>query len=146
MADEEAADDHTILTNDELGQAVADAASRGNALGQELGNTLGRELGEKIVSVVSEAVSKPVSKAVSNAVVDLCINVKQLAKENAWLKEKLQGKTYGPFLQRECAICLEPLYKKKVSYFPCNHHFHFSCGDMWLRRETWCPICRNTTG
>ena len=139
MADEEAADDHTILTNDELGQAVADAASRGNALGQELGNTLGRELGEKIASVVSEAVSK--------AVVDLCINVKQLAKENAWLKEKLQGKTYGPFLQRECAICLEPLYKKKVSYFPCNiTSISHVAGDMWLRRETCCPICRNTTG
>lgn len=41
-------------------------------------------------------------------------------------------------------ICLSE-YKEKelLRIIPyCGHSFHLSCIDMWLRKQTTCPVCR----
>ncbi|MBA0606519.1 hypothetical protein Godav_018971 [Gossypium davidsonii] len=45
----------------------------------------------------------------------------------------------------ECVICLEDFEDDELCrVFPvCEHVFHFSCIDNWLRKHLTCPICRN---
>ncbi|KAG5037063.1 hypothetical protein AAZX31_07G075300 [Glycine max] len=44
----------------------------------------------------------------------------------------------------QCVICLAE-YKEKelLRIIPkCGHTFHLSCIDMWLRKQSTCPVCR----
>ncbi|KAL9303897.1 hypothetical protein ACSQ67_021160 [Phaseolus vulgaris] len=44
----------------------------------------------------------------------------------------------------QCVICLAE-YKEKelLRIIPkCGHTFHLSCIDMWLRKQSTCPMCR----
>ncbi|KAB2095790.1 hypothetical protein ERO13_A01G064160v2 [Gossypium hirsutum] len=45
----------------------------------------------------------------------------------------------------ECVICLEDVEDDELCrVFPvCEHVFHCSCIDNWLRNHLTCPICRN---
>lgn len=45
-----------------------------------------------------------------------------------------------------CTICLaEYLPKETLRSIPeCNHYFHATCIDEWLRMNSTCPLCRNT--
>lgn len=44
-----------------------------------------------------------------------------------------------------CSICLgEYQPKETIRTIPeCNHYFHASCVDKWLRKNPTCPLCRN---
>ena len=44
----------------------------------------------------------------------------------------------------DCPICLESYCpKNSVKTLPCNHKYHSSCIDAWLKRkDTTCPMCR----
>ncbi|KAG2568157.1 putative RING-H2 finger protein ATL62 [Panicum virgatum] len=44
----------------------------------------------------------------------------------------------------QCSICLSE-YKEKdiLRIIPtCHHNFHLACLDLWLQKQTTCPICR----
>jgi hypothetical protein len=43
-------------------------------------------------------------------------------------------------------ICLGDYKEKEVlRIIPyCGHTFHLSCIDMWLRKQSTCPVCRLT--
>eukprot|EP00245_Coleochaete_scutata_P002013 TRINITY_DN1256_c0_g2_i1.p1 TRINITY_DN1256_c0_g2~~TRINITY_DN1256_c0_g2_i1.p1 ORF type:complete len:423 (+),score=58.68 TRINITY_DN1256_c0_g2_i1:410-1678(+) len=43
----------------------------------------------------------------------------------------------------ECCICLS-IYDDgaELRELPCNHHFHLSCIDKWLRINAICPLCK----
>ncbi|KAE8725977.1 E3 ubiquitin-protein ligase RING1 [Hibiscus syriacus] len=44
----------------------------------------------------------------------------------------------------ECSVCLNEFQEdERVRLLPkCNHAFHISCIDTWLRAHTNCPLCR----
>ncbi|KAM7277637.1 hypothetical protein ACFE04_004771 [Oxalis oulophora] len=46
----------------------------------------------------------------------------------------------------ECAVCLNEFQEnEKLRKIPnCNHSFHIDCIDVWLQRNSNCPICRNS--
>lgn len=45
--------------------------------------------------------------------------------------------------QTQCMVCLCDFSNgEEVRRLPCNHTFHASCIDEWLRRCTDCPICK----
>eukprot|EP00927_Polykrikos_kofoidii_P054679 TRINITY_DN49067_c0_g1_i1.p1 TRINITY_DN49067_c0_g1~~TRINITY_DN49067_c0_g1_i1.p1 ORF type:complete len:478 (-),score=85.76 TRINITY_DN49067_c0_g1_i1:116-1549(-) len=45
--------------------------------------------------------------------------------------------------QTQCMVCLSDFVQgEEVRNLPCNHVFHASCIDEWLRRCTDCPICK----
>jgi len=50
--------------------------------------------------------------------------------------------------QEGCIICLQNLeFGEEVAQLPCQHRFHFSCLDTWMRscsRAPWCPLRCNT--
>lgn len=43
-----------------------------------------------------------------------------------------------------CSICLGEYQDKEVlRIMPnCGHNFHLSCIDVWLRKQSTCPVCR----
>lgn len=43
-----------------------------------------------------------------------------------------------------CSICLGEYKEKEVlRVMPsCHHNFHLVCIDVWLQKQTTCPICR----
>lgn len=43
-----------------------------------------------------------------------------------------------------CAICLGEYQEKEVLRImpKCGHSFHLSCIDVWLRKQSTCPVCR----
>ncbi|KQK00756.1 putative RING-H2 finger protein ATL69 [Brachypodium distachyon] len=44
----------------------------------------------------------------------------------------------------QCSICLGEYNEREVLRImpTCRHNFHLSCIDMWLQKQTTCPICR----
>ncbi|XVF79972.1 hypothetical protein PTKIN_Ptkin15bG0033100 [Pterospermum kingtungense] len=44
----------------------------------------------------------------------------------------------------QCSICLGEYQEKEVLRImpKCGHNFHLSCIDMWLRKQSTCPVCR----
>ncbi|KAJ6686181.1 hypothetical protein OIU79_016056 [Salix purpurea] len=44
----------------------------------------------------------------------------------------------------QCSICLEEYQEKEeLRIMPgCGHNFHLSCIDVWLRKQSTCPVCR----
>ncbi|CAI8607319.1 unnamed protein product [Vicia faba] len=46
----------------------------------------------------------------------------------------------------QCVICLGEYKEKEVlRIIPyCGHTFHLSCIDIWLRKQSTCPVCRLT--
>lgn len=45
-----------------------------------------------------------------------------------------------------CAICLDTFTNEhEIVILPCkNHSFHDKCIEMWLKRNSICPVCRFT--
>ncbi|KAL5750093.1 hypothetical protein ACOSP7_024696 [Xanthoceras sorbifolium] len=45
-----------------------------------------------------------------------------------------------------CSICLCEYQPKEIlrTILECNHYFHITCIDEWLRLNATCPVCRNT--
>ncbi|MCL7033448.1 hypothetical protein MKW94_025830, partial [Papaver nudicaule] len=44
----------------------------------------------------------------------------------------------------QCSICLGDYEEKEIlRVMPkCNHDFHLSCIDVWLEKQSTCPVCR----
>lgn len=47
-----------------------------------------------------------------------------------------------------CAVCLDDLGKGggELRQLVCTHKFHAHCIAMWLRRSSFCPLCRQDSG
>ncbi|CAN0439219.1 unnamed protein product, partial [Discosporangium mesarthrocarpum] len=42
-----------------------------------------------------------------------------------------------------CAICLCDMKEgEQMRVLPCNHFYHASCVDVWLRQNMNCPVCK----
>ncbi|XP_021280539.1 RING-H2 finger protein ATL39-like [Herrania umbratica] len=44
----------------------------------------------------------------------------------------------------QCSICLGDYQEKELLRImpKCGHNFHLSCIDIWLRKQSTCPVCR----
>ncbi|XP_062222457.1 RING-H2 finger protein ATL2-like [Phragmites australis] len=44
----------------------------------------------------------------------------------------------------QCSICLGEYKEKEILRImpTCQHNFHLECIDVWLQKQTTCPICR----
>ncbi|CAL5400040.1 unnamed protein product [Camellia sinensis] len=43
----------------------------------------------------------------------------------------------------ECCICLTPYEDgAQLHALPCNHHFHLTCIEKWLKMNATCPLCK----
>ncbi|GKU88270.1 hypothetical protein SLEP1_g2554 [Rubroshorea leprosula] len=52
--------------------------------------------------------------------------------------------TFSSLEDALCSICLgEYQEKEELRIMPkCGHNFHLACIDVWLRKQTTCPVCR----
>lgn len=48
------------------------------------------------------------------------------------------------FCFNRCSICLGEYEEKEILRImpSCHHNFHLACIDVWLQKQTTCPICR----
>lgn len=48
------------------------------------------------------------------------------------------------FCLYRCSLCLGDYQEKQVLRImpKCGHNFHLSCIDLWLRKQSTCPVCR----
>ncbi|CAN7121127.1 unnamed protein product [Brassica rapa subsp. narinosa] len=45
----------------------------------------------------------------------------------------------------KCSICQEEYVDgDEVGTMPCEHMYHVSCVQRWLRMKNWCPICKTS--
>ncbi|CAN6805731.1 unnamed protein product [Brassica oleracea] len=45
----------------------------------------------------------------------------------------------------KCSICQEEYVDgDEVGTMPCEHMYHVSCVQQWLRMKNWCPICKTS--
>jgi len=48
-----------------------------------------------------------------------------------------------PFLQDDCSICIGPMPEgDTLVQLQCGHFFHKDCLAPWLKRSTYCPVCK----
>lgn len=57
---------------------------------------------------------------------------------------KFDREAFASMDDAQCTICLGEYQEKEVLRImpKCGHSFHLSCIDLWLRKQSTCPVCR----
>ncbi|OAY62360.1 RING-H2 finger protein ATL7 [Manihot esculenta] len=57
---------------------------------------------------------------------------------------KFSREAFSSVEDAQCSICLGEYQEKEVLRImpKCGHNFHLSCIDVWLRKQSTCPVCR----
>ncbi|OMP00526.1 Zinc finger, RING-type [Corchorus olitorius] len=57
---------------------------------------------------------------------------------------KFNREAFSSIEDAQCSICLGEYQEKEVLRImpKCGHNFHLSCIDIWLRKQSTCPVCR----
>lgn len=57
---------------------------------------------------------------------------------------KFDQEAFSSIEDTQCSICLGEYQEKEVLRImpKCGHNFHLSCIDVWLRKQSTCPVCR----
>lgn len=57
---------------------------------------------------------------------------------------KFNHEAFSSMEDAQCTICLGEYQEKEVLRImpQCGHNFHLSCIDVWLRKQSTCPVCR----
>ncbi|KAH1073655.1 hypothetical protein J1N35_025983 [Gossypium stocksii] len=57
---------------------------------------------------------------------------------------RFNTETFTSIEDTQCSICLGDYQEKQVQRImpKCGHNFHLSCIDLWLRKQSTCPVCR----
>lgn len=57
---------------------------------------------------------------------------------------KFNREAFSSIEDAQCSICLGEYQEKEVLRImpKCGHNFHLSCIDVWLRKQSTCPVCR----
>ncbi|XP_011091479.1 RING-H2 finger protein ATL39 [Sesamum indicum] len=57
---------------------------------------------------------------------------------------KFSREAFSSMEDAQCTICLAEYQEKEVLRImpKCGHSFHLSCIDVWLRKQSTCPVCR----
>ncbi|KAJ7962303.1 RING-H2 finger protein [Quillaja saponaria] len=57
---------------------------------------------------------------------------------------KFNHEAFSSIEDAQCVICLSEYQEKEVLRImpKCGHNFHLTCIDIWLRKQSTCPVCR----
>lgn len=57
---------------------------------------------------------------------------------------KFHRDAFSAMEDAQCTICLGEYQEKEILRImpKCGHNFHLSCIDIWLRKQSTCPVCR----
>ncbi|KAG6402704.1 hypothetical protein SASPL_134910 [Salvia splendens] len=57
---------------------------------------------------------------------------------------KFNREAFSSMENTQCSICLSEYQEKEVLRImpKCGHSFHLCCIDVWLRKQSTCPVCR----
>lgn len=65
-------------------------------------------------------------------------NLKQFDLNEVFCKKNENGYE-NPY----CCICINYIMlKQKTLMLPCGHMLHWKCGQLWLKKNNTCPLCR----
>lgn len=57
---------------------------------------------------------------------------------------KFNQEAFSSIEDTQCVICLADYKEREILRImpKCGHTFHLSCIDIWLRKQSTCPVCR----
>ncbi|KAB2052302.1 hypothetical protein ERO13_A12G103600v2 [Gossypium hirsutum] len=57
---------------------------------------------------------------------------------------RFNSETFTSIEDTQCSIYLGDYQEKQVLRImpKCGHNFHLSCIDLWIRKQSTCPVCR----
>ncbi|KAI3444617.1 hypothetical protein Pfo_001282 [Paulownia fortunei] len=57
---------------------------------------------------------------------------------------KFNREAFSSMEDAQCTICLAEYQEKEMLRImpKCGHSFHLSCIDIWLKKQSTCPVCR----
>ncbi|XP_058739882.1 RING-H2 finger protein ATL5-like [Vicia villosa] len=57
---------------------------------------------------------------------------------------KFNQEAFGCIEDTQCVICLADYKEREILRImpKCGHTFHLCCIDIWLRKQSTCPVCR----
>ncbi|CAN8299094.1 unnamed protein product [Cochlearia groenlandica] len=88
---------------------------------------LGDKMGTVITGLSEEALSRSLKKSIFQETNET--GVKSLNKDD----------------DIKCSICQEEyVYGDEVGSMTCEHMYHVSCVEQWLRMKNWCAICKTS--
>lgn len=65
-------------------------------------------------------------------------NLKKFELTEVYCKKNENGYEYP-----NCCICINDIaLKQKAVLLPCGHILHWKCGQIWLKKNNTCPLCR----
>ncbi|KAG2300626.1 hypothetical protein Bca52824_037098 [Brassica carinata] len=89
---------------------------------------LGDEMGTVSTALSEEALSRSLKKSIYYQVADETGAISQDKDDDI-----------------KCSICQEEYVDgDEVGSMPCEHMYHVSCVEQWLRMKNWCPICKTS--
>jgi hypothetical protein len=45
--------------------------------------------------------------------------------------------------EEKCSVCLSEFEdKEEIKILPCKHLYHPECIDIWLKKNSTCPVCK----
>lgn len=66
-------------------------------------------------------------------------NLKKFDLNETYCKKNEKGEIEFP----NCCICISDIvFKQKAVLLPCGHILHWKCGQLWLKKNNTCPLCR----
>ena len=66
-------------------------------------------------------------------------NLKKFDLNETYCKKNEKGGIEFP----NCCICISDIvFKQKAVLLPCGHILHWKCGELWLKKNNTCPLCR----
>jgi hypothetical protein len=65
-------------------------------------------------------------------------NLKKFDLSEIYCKKTEKGYEYP-----NCCICINDIaLKQRAVLLPCGHLLHWKCGEIWLKKNNTCPLCR----
>ena len=101
-------------------------------------SNLDKDVFKYLMNIVKENKFESVGKKHPSTKENVLKNLKKFDLNEMYCKKQDNGYEYP-----NCCICINNIIlKQKAVLLPCGHLLHWKCGQMWLKKNNICPLCK----